>query len=57
MPNTDIIGIEGLISRTLNVMEAWQNKVAAEISGQGIICGHFLPEEEPDKTYLAMMEF
>lgn len=56
-PTLILWGMEGLIGRTFNVMEAWRDKVALEPSGRGIRCGHFLPEEEPGTTYLAMTEF
>ncbi len=30
---------------------------AADVRGQGLPCGHFLPEEAPDETYAALREF
>ena len=56
-PTLILWGRKGLIGKTFNVMETWRDKVATEFSGQGLLCGHFLPEEAPDATFLAMTEF
>ena len=56
-PTLILWGTKGLIAKSYNVMEVWRDKVKTTLTGRGIPSGHFLPEEAPDHTYSAMMEF
>jgi haloacetate dehalogenase len=49
-------GTKGIIGRKYNVIENWQRR-AIDVIGWGINCGHFLPEESPQETYLALRNF
>jgi haloacetate dehalogenase len=39
-----------------DVLQVWREH-AENVSGHGISCGHFLPEEAPDETYRGLREF
>jgi haloacetate dehalogenase len=49
-------GEKGIIGRKYNVLEIWKKR-AIDVRGKAINCGHFLPEEVPEATYLAIREF
>jgi haloacetate dehalogenase len=49
-------GNKGIIGRKYDVIASWQNK-ATNVTGKGLNCGHFLPEEVPEETYRALREF
>lgn len=46
----------GYVGRTQDVMQVWRD-YATNVQGQGLPCGHFLPEEMPDETYAALRAF
>lgn len=46
----------GFIGQNYDVMASWQDK-ATNVTGKGLNCGHFLAEEAPEETYLALSEF
>ena len=41
---------------SLNMLDTWRER-AENVRGHAIDCGHFLPEEAPDETYTAILEF
>ena len=49
-------GGKGLIGRKYDVLETWRER-ANDVRGRAINSGHFLPEEAPEGTYLAIQEF
>ena len=49
-------GTKGLVGRRYDVLEVWREK-ADGVQGQGIDCGHFLPEERPEETLAALQAF
>jgi haloacetate dehalogenase len=49
-------GERGSIGRLDPVMDLWREK-AANVSGRALAAGHFLPEEVPDQTLAALVEF
>lgn len=49
-------GGTGAMGRLYDVQAIWRD-YAADVSGQGLDCGHFLPEEAPDETYEALRGF
>ena len=49
-------GAKGLVGQLYDVVATWQEK-AADVRGQGLPCGHFLPEEQPDATARALIDF
>jgi haloacetate dehalogenase len=49
-------GKKGLIERKYDVLEIWRKR-AVKVRGKSLNCGHFLPEEAPEETYLALREF
>jgi haloacetate dehalogenase len=50
-------GEHGVINRLFDPMELWQAQCAARVSGQCLPAGHFIPEELPDATALALERF
>lgn len=49
-------GAQGPMSRSYRVLETWAGK-AKNLRGQGLECGHFLPEEAPGPTVEALRTF
>ncbi|NES84716.1 MAG: alpha/beta hydrolase [Moorea sp. SIO2B7] len=49
-------GSKGLIERKYDVLETWRER-AIDVTGKGLNCGHFLPEEAPEETYHCLREF
>ena len=47
---------EGRRNRRPVMMEVWENW-ATNVEGRGLSCGHFLPEEAPEETRDALLEF
>ena len=41
---------------SLDMLAVWRER-AADVRGRGIACGHFLPEERPEETTAAVLEF
>ena len=49
-------GNRGLVGRRYDVLNVWRDK-ADDVRGEGLDCGHFLPEEKPKETLAALLEF
>jgi len=49
-------GERGSVGRLEPVMDLWREK-AANVTGQALPAGHFLPEEVPDETLAALLAF
>ncbi|MBX3454452.1 alpha/beta hydrolase [Ferrovibrio sp.] len=49
-------GAQGQISRHFDVLGCWREK-AVNVKGLGLPCGHFLPEERPEDTARAVLDF
>ncbi len=49
-------GAEGFINRTYKVIETWKEK-AVNVHGRALDCGHFLPEEQPEKVCDELIRF
>jgi len=49
-------GARGRPHKAAGVMEVWRDW-ATDVRGEGINCGHFLPEEAPDETADALLSF
>lgn len=49
MPVQVLWGQKGLVDKLYNVIEVWQG-YAEHVEGQSLNCGHFIPEEQPEKT-------
>jgi haloacetate dehalogenase len=57
MPLLALWGSRGTIGRTFDVLAAWREKSVASVTGHALDCGHFLPEEAPDATLAALLDF
>lgn len=49
-------GAKGFVGRNYDVLALWR-EMAAEVSGTGLPCGHFLPEEEPAAVAKEVLRF
>ena len=49
-------GAEGLVGRRYDVLGVWR-EYAADVQGHAVPGGHFLPEEAPDETLVALRRF
>ncbi len=44
------------MQRRYDVLETWRER-AVNVQGQALDCGHFLPEEAPQQTAIALLNF
>ena len=56
MPVQCLWGRKGFVGKTYDVIAEWK-KVAANVTGQPVQGGHFVPEEAPDETASALLSF
>ena len=47
---------KGYMGRTNDVLAVWR-EYAADVRGQSLPCGHYIPEEMPDETYDILRAF
>lgn len=50
-------GQRGVVQRMFAPLELWQAQCSAHVSGQAMPAGHFIPEELPQDTALALKNF
>jgi haloacetate dehalogenase len=48
MPLLVLWGEHGLVAQCFSTIEDWK-KVATNVSGKGMPCGHYIPEELPQE--------
>jgi haloacetate dehalogenase len=56
MPLLALWGEDGMVGNKYNMLAAWRD-VAENVSGFAVPGGHYLPEEAPDETYRALLNF
>ena len=56
MPVQVLWGRRGVVGTQFDCLATWR-KVARNVTGQAIDCGHFIPEEAPVETLAAIREF
>jgi len=56
MPTLVLWGAEGFVGQHYDVLKEWQD-FTTQLQGEGLPCGHFLPEEQPQRTCDALTEF
>ncbi|MEM7797195.1 MAG: alpha/beta hydrolase, partial [Cyanobacteria bacterium P01_C01_bin.118] len=49
-------GGQGAMEKHYDVLNIWQ-QYADSVQGEALPCGHFLPEEAPEHTYRALVNF
>lgn len=49
-------GARGVMEKCYDVLETWRER-AIDVRGQALGCGHFLPEEAPEETTQALLDF
>jgi haloacetate dehalogenase len=49
-------GARGMVGREFDVLGAWRER-AEQVAGEGLDCGHYLPEERPAETEAALRRF
>lgn len=57
VPILALWGAKGVVARTYDVLDVWRCYTTAAVSGAPLPCGHFLPEEAPEATLVALMPF
>ena len=50
-------GERGVVNRLFKPMQLWQAQCSAQVTGQAMAAGHFIPEEQPDATADALRQF
>ncbi len=55
-PTLILWGARSVVGRMFRPLESWRELVAAPV-GEAIDCGHFVPEERPEETARALLEF
>ena len=50
-------GERGVVNRLFKPMQLWQAQCSAQVTGQAMAAGHFIPEEQPDATADALKQF
>ena len=56
MPLLALWGANGMVGNKYDMLAAWRD-VAENVSGFAVPGGHYLPEEAPDETYCALLNF
>ncbi len=49
-------GAEGVVARCFDPLREWQ-RVARDVSGRALPCGHYIPEEAPDELFAEIHDF
>lgn len=49
-------GEKGFVGRKYDLLNVWKQR-AAHVHGYGLPCGHYLPEEAPEQTLQAFLDF
>lgn len=49
-------GMRGAMHRLYDLLDCWRER-ASDVRGQALDCGHYLPEERPEETADALVEF
>lgn len=50
-------GARGVVQRLFDPLALWQAQCSAQVQGQALDCGHFIPEERPQETAEALRRF
>ncbi|HEX2911703.1 MAG TPA: alpha/beta hydrolase [Chloroflexia bacterium] len=50
-------GAKGFVGHKYDVISTWQALASGKVSGEALPCGHYLPEEAPEQTCEALLEF
>jgi haloacetate dehalogenase len=50
-------GERGLMHRQFDVLATWREKADGPVEGRALPCGHFLPEEQPERTLAELARF
>lgn len=56
VPLLALWGSQGVVGQLYDVLETWRER-ATTVSGYALDCGHLIPEERPDETYAAFVQF
>jgi haloacetate dehalogenase len=56
MPLLALWGAEGVVQRCFDPLAEWR-RVAADVRGQALPCGHYIPEEAPEALLAQALPF
>lgn len=57
MPLLALWGARGTVGRQFDILRIWREKSASQVTGNGLDCGHFLPEEAAEATLAELLRF
>ena len=57
MPLLALWGGRGIVGKQFDVLGLWRAASRSTVEGHALDCGHFLPEEAPDGTLKALLDF
>lgn len=57
VPMLALWGSRGTVGRQFDVLACWREKSRGHLQGEALDCGHFLPEEAPQATLAAFLQF
>ena len=55
-PTAGAVGLKGAMHNLYDVLATWRER-ASDARGQGLACGHWMPEELPDEIYTQLRSF
>ncbi len=56
-PRLALWGANGFVGKRYDVIETWRERATNVVGGAALPSGHFLAEEAPDETYIALHNF
>lgn len=56
-PVLSLWGARGFAAKSYDMLQTWQEVSSQTVTGEGLDCGHFVPEEKPAETTKALLNF
>ena len=52
-----LLGEHGVVNRLFDPMALWRAQCSGTLEGHAMASGHFIPEEQPEATAQALLDF